>query len=417
MKHGNFMLSLTVFRYALVGPFSDVSFKEFEEVPPSKLVAKLLDRMNKVHGIKVYFGRWLVKGYPKAFLIDPLSSLHRVAEWRSSLMGSFQAPDDVETNDAIVFGNQVALFFQEFVHVFENRHVVAHFHEWLAGVGLIKIKQMNINVATIFTTHATLLGRWMASGRLDLYNLVKQTNADEEAGKRLIYHKHWIEVGAARGSDVFTTVSDITGYEAEHLLGRKPDIITPNGLNVERFVALHEFQNLHKKYKDVISEFIRGHFYGHLDFDLDKTVYVFTAGRREYYNKGIDVFIEALAELNHLLKEENSSTTVVAFIITPGKTNNYNVESIRGQSTRREIRTTCNKIAKKLNERLYEALIQGEVPDIRSLFTQEDIITMKKRTQSLQENRNLPPIVTHNMIEGDNDGKYIDVFNLFIYLV
>lgn len=398
------------YRYALVGPFSDVSFREFEEVPPSKLVSTLIDQMQKKYGIKVYFGRWLVKGYPKAFLLDPSSSFSKIAEWRNDLMGNFQVPDDMETNDAIVFGNQVALFFQEFRAVFENRPIVAHFHEWLAAVGLIKLKQMNVQIATIFTTHATLLGRWMASGDLDLYNIIQSTNPDEEAGKRLIYHKHWIEVGAARGSDIFTTVSDITGYEAEHLLGRKPDIITPNGLNVERFVALHEFQNLHKKYKDTISEFIRGHFYGHLDFDLDKTLYIFTAGRREYRNKGLDLYIEALAELNHLLKEENSQMTIVAFIITPGKTNNYNVESIKGQSVRREIRTTCNKIVKRINERLYEALIQGEVPDAKSLLTQEDIITLKKRTQMVQQNRPLPPIVTHNMIDGDNDGMFLYEF-------
>lgn len=94
------------------------------------------------------------------------------------------------------------------------------------------------------------------------------------------------------------------------MLGRKPDIITPNGLNVERFAAMHEFQNLHKQYKDVINEFVRcalsledcifhsffyrGHFYGNLDFNLDKTVYFFTAGRHEYHNKGVDLFLEAL---------------------------------------------------------------------------------------------------------------------------
>jgi glycogen synthase len=292
----------------------------------------------------------------------------------------------------------------EFVKLAEKRPIVAHFHEWLTGVGLIRVKQMGVPVATVFTTHATLLGRWLAAGRVDLYNVIHHLNADDEAGRRGIYHKHWVEVGAARGSDIFTTVSDITAYEAEHTLGRKADVVTPNGLNIERFVALHEFQNLHRENKEKIEEFIRGHFYGHLDFQLDKTLYLFTAGRREYYNKGVDLFIESLAELNHMLKADKSETTVVAFIIMPGNTNNYNMESIRGQSIRREIRETTNKIVKKINERLYDSLMRGEVPDPKSLLLQEDVVSLKRRAQVLGTHRALPPIVTHNMVDGDKDG-------------
>lgn len=96
--------------------------------------------------------------------------------------------------------------------------------------------------------------------------------------------------------------TEITGYEAEHLLKRKPDIITPNGLNVKKFSAIHEFQNLHALAKEKIHDFTRGHFYGHFNFDLDKTLYMFIAGRYEFGNKGADVFIEALARLNHQLK-------------------------------------------------------------------------------------------------------------------
>lgn len=47
--------------------------------------------------------------------------------------------------------------------------------------------------------------------------------------------------------------------------------------------------------KAKINDFVRGHFYGHFDFDLDNTLYFFTAGRYEYRNKGVDMFIEALA--------------------------------------------------------------------------------------------------------------------------
>lgn len=132
--------------------------------------------------------------------------------------------------------------------------------------------------------------------------LLLQINVDEEAGKRQIYHRYCMERAATHLAHVFTTVSDITGYEAEHLLKRKPDVITPNGLNVKKFSALHEFQNLHAVSKEKLHEFVRGHFYGHYDFDLDKTLYFFIAGRYEFGNKGADVFIEALARLNHYLK-------------------------------------------------------------------------------------------------------------------
>lgn len=90
-----------------------------------------------------------------------------------------------------------------------------------------------------------------------------QFNLDEEAGKRQIYHRYCMERAAAHIAHVFTTVSEITGKESEYLLSRKPDIITPNGLNVVKFSALHEFQNLHSMSKEKIHDFVRGHFHGY----------------------------------------------------------------------------------------------------------------------------------------------------------
>jgi glycogen synthase len=100
--------------------------------------------------------------------------------------------------------------------------IIAHFHEWLAGVALILIRKRNLNIATIFTTHATLLGRYLCAGDVDFYNNLKYFDVDAEAGKRGIYHRYCIERAAAHCADVFTTVSHITAYEAEYLLKRKP---------------------------------------------------------------------------------------------------------------------------------------------------------------------------------------------------
>ena len=155
-------------------------------------------------------------------------------------------------------------------------------------------------------------------------------DVDYESGQRQIYHRYCLERASVHICHVFTAVSSITADEAECLLKRKPDVITPNGLNVKRWSAPHEFQSLHAKSKEKIEQFMRGHFYGHLDFDLDNTIYLFTAGRYEYRNKGIDLFIEALARLNKKLMDEQSDVTVAAFMIFNGKTNSFNVESLEG---------------------------------------------------------------------------------------
>lgn len=137
----------------------------------------------------------------------------------------------------------------------------------------------------------------------------------------------------------------------------------------------HRFQNLHQVSKQQISEFVRGHFYGCLDFDLDNTLYFFTAGRYEYRNKGVDLFIEALAResllcpmnrilfaktnvlsagLNYRLKQSGSKLTVVAFLIMPAKTNSYNIEVLKGQAVTKQLRDTVTEIQNRVGARLFE---------------------------------------------------------------
>ena len=100
--------------------------------------------------------------------------------------------------------------------------VIAHFHEWQAGVAIPLCKRRRIDVTTIFTTHATLLGRYLCAGSVDFYNNLRNFNVDKEAGDRGIYHRYCVERASAHCADVFTTVSHITAYESEHLLKRKP---------------------------------------------------------------------------------------------------------------------------------------------------------------------------------------------------
>lgn len=281
--------------------------------------------------------------------------------------------------------------------------MIAHFHEWMAGIGLILCRTRRLDVSTIFTTHATLLGRYLCAGHCDFYNNISTFNLDKEAGDRGIYHRYCMERAAAHCAHVFTTVSQITSYESDNLLKRKPDVITPNGLGVKKFSALHEFQNLHAISKEKINNFIRGHFYGHYDFDLDKTLYLFSAGRYEFSNKGVDMFIESLARLNHRLKSTHSDVTVVVFLIFPTRTASFNIESLKGQAISKQLRETVHILQNELGKRIYEHCLKGELPTSENILHNEDIIELKKCVYSSIQRTGLPPICTHNVIDDGID--------------
>ncbi|CAH0549333.1 unnamed protein product [Brassicogethes aeneus] len=398
-------------QYCLIGPYKEACARgEVEEGPlGSESLNRAVETMRN-RGYKVHTGRWLVDGNPQLILMDIGSASWKLDEFKNNLWDTTNigVPHlDVETNDAILLGYMVSEFIEEFKNCAwadtdKQPKIVTHFHEWQAGVGLIVLRTRKVEVATVFTTHATLLGRYLCAGNTDFYNNLDKFAVDEEAGKRQIYHRYCIERAATHLCHTFTTVSDITGYEAEHLLKRKADVITPNGLNVKKFSALHEFQNLHALSKDKIHEFVRGHFYGHFNFDLDKTLYFFIAGRYEFGNKGADIFIEALARLNHYLKSTHPDVTVVAFLIFPAKTNNFNVESLRGHAVTKSLRDTISDIQDKIGKRLYDVCLSGKLPEGAELLQKEDMVRMKRCIYSLQRD-GLPPVTTHNVVDDWND--------------
>ncbi|XP_019513700.1 PREDICTED: glycogen [starch] synthase, muscle [Hipposideros armiger] len=393
--------------YYLVGPYTEQGVRTQVELlePPTPSLKRTLDSMNS-KGCKVYFGRWLIEGGPLVVLLDVGASAWALERWKGELWDtcSIGVPwYDREANDAVLFGFLTTWFLGEFLAQSEEKpHVVAHFHEWLAGVGLCLCRARRLPVATIFTTHATLLGRYLCAGAVDFYNNLENFNVDKEAGERQIYHRYCMERAAAHCAHVFTTVSQITAIEAQYLLKRKPDIVTPNGLNVKKFSAMHEFQNLHAQSKARIQEFVRGHFYGHLDFNLDKTLYFFIAGRYEFSNKGADVFLEALARLNYLLRVNGSEQTVVAFFIMPARTNNFNVETLKGQAVRKQLWDTANTVKEKFGRKLYESLLVGSLPDMNKMLDKEDF-TMMKRAIFATQRQSFPPVCTHNMLDDSSD--------------
>ncbi len=393
-------------RYCLIGPYNpQTAAVEFEEQPTDGIIRRTLDRL-RGQGIGCHYGRWLIPGRPRVILLDYRGrywNLHndKYLLWKDH--GISTVDNDGEVNEVTAFGFTVAEFFIALsAETGGNQPVVAHFHEWMAGIAVPRIAHLHLPVVTVFTTHATLLGRYMASDSAEFYNHLPFVNPDEQATKYNIYPRFAIERAAAHASTVFTTVSEVTNFEAEKLLGRRPDLILPNGLNIRRFAALHEFQNLHLQYKETINEFVMGHFFPGYTFDLDRTIYLFTSGRYEYRNKGMDVFIEAMHRLNWRLKEMPDRPTVVAFIVTKAATRHINVGVLQSQSMFDELRKHCETIQQQMGQRLFHSAARGRLPTIQELLDEDESVRLKQAIHAWRNGRQ-PPIVTHDLVDDAND--------------
>jgi glycogen(starch) synthase len=386
-------------KYCLIGPFNQhTSSLEFEPCQPPEQIRIALDALDK-RGLKCHYGHWIVDGRPAVILVDYSSRYSTLGDdkyflWQDN--GISLDGQDGEVDAVIAFGFCVTELLKELCASMSNQKIVAHFHEWMAGVALPRIRKLNLPLATVFTTHATLLGRYIASNDPNFYSNLPSIDADAAARHYTIWSKYALERAAAHSAHVFTTVSEVTAREAEALLGRKPEFVLPNGLNAHRFTALHEFQNLHLKYKERIHEFVMGHFFPSYSFDLDRTLYVFTSGRYEYLNKGMDLFIESLHRLNQRLKTLPKPPTVVAFIITRAPTKSLNVSSLQNHLRFEDLKATIKDMESSLGQRILNVAARGKMPTFEDVFTDEFQVRLKRSIMA-RKTTQWPPVVTHDM--------------------
>ncbi|MBM4018937.1 MAG: glycogen synthase [Planctomycetes bacterium] len=392
-------------RYCLIGPYDAArSPAEFEETPADGPVAEALQDLLR-RGFDVRHGRWLVSGQPRTVLLNPRSALAHLGEvkrrfWDHHRIG-LPAQDDL-VNQVLAFGFLAHEFLAALLPRLGGRPVIGHFHEWMGGAAIPEVRRSSLPLAVVFTTHATQLGRHLAPNDPGFYDHLPHINWHAEARRYGIEPQVLLERAAAHGAHVFTTVSEITGLECQHLLGRRPDLALPNGLNIERFVAMHEFQNLHLVYKEKINQFVMAHFFPSYTFDLDRTLYFFTSGRYEYRNKGFDLVIEAMARLNWRLREANVNRTVVCFIITQRPFRSISAEVLRYRAVMGEMRATCDAVKDQAGERLFHATARGEAPPLDALV--DDVWRLRLRRMRLAwKSPRLPPVLTHDLLDEGRD--------------
>ena len=399
------MMSRWGSRYCLVGPYNPHTAEvEFEPAPLVGAVGQAVQRLREM-GYRAHYGRWLVSGRPHAVLLDVGSVSGVLNEIKDRIWADHGIPasDEPKVNDALAFGEMCrALLSMLAQEESQRRPVVAHFHEWQAGLAIPMLRKEHWPGSLVFTTHATLIGRYLATGNPSFYDHLPFRDGDQEAKNFNVHAQHQIEKAAAHGAHVFTTVSDLTAEECTHLLGRTPDMLLPNGLNIRRFTATHEFQTLHQQFKERLHEFSIGHFFPSYNVDLDNTLYMFTSGRYEYFNKGIDLTIEALARLNHRLREAASPVTVVFFIITKAAFRSINVRALQNRAMLNEFRTAANAVKESVGDGIFIAASSGEIPDLNVLM--EDYWRLRlRRAIHAWKSKDPPGIVTHDLIDDAND--------------
>jgi glycogen(starch) synthase len=401
-------------RYALVGPWvPDKAAVEFEPEPPSGWLARVVQRVGG-QGLVAHCGRWLVSGEPALVLLEhrlPIPELDAVKHRLWSEFGIESPVGNPLIDDVICFGEAVRKLVEASCAEWQRergelvagpRRVLAQFHEWLGSLALPLLRRQSLPLATVFTTHATSLGRYIASGGSDLYSLLSRVQPDAEAARYGIRGQHQIERACATHAHLLTTVSPIAGEECAALLGRPPDAITPNGLNIARFDVGHDFQTLHAQYKERIHQFAMGHFFPSYGFDLDQTLYFFTSGRFEPRNKGFDLCLEAMARLNSELKTACPGVTAVLFIVTQHATRSLHPQALHMRGVLDELRTVAQHVTEHVGGELFRRGAAGEQVRLDDLIDDYWMLRFR-RTQHALRSEGLPLVCTHVLEDEASD--------------
>ena len=275
--------------------------------------------MHLPNGIQVRVGRWDVPGKPLAVLVTydtlyPDKNAIYTEMWKRYGVDSLHAYGDYD--ESCMFATAAALVIESIVEWKANPalRVVAHFDEWTTGMGLLQVKSRLPQVATVFTTHATSIGRSICGNGKPLYDYMPGYHGDQMAAELNMQSKHSLEKAAATAADAFTTVSEVTARECTQLLERRP-LVTPNAFEqhyVPKGAALNRQRQLARDRMLQVAGALTG-----VRFDPD-TMIVATSGRLEMRNKGIDVYLDSLSSLREALNQVTSlHRKVLALVLVP----------------------------------------------------------------------------------------------------
>ena len=382
--------------YFLIGPLVARERNEFEETEPPREWKAIFNTLAN-QGMTCVYGTWMAPGQPTVILVDLSCDVNQLRKeyWERHKIDSIRAGWDFD--EPMCWATGAGMLIEAYAQQTDER-IVAHSHEWMAGFSTLYLKD---TVATVFTTHATMLGRTIAGTGHPLYDMLDDVQPEEWASRLKIEEKHTTEVACAHAADVFTTVSEVTAAEAEKLLGRAPDVLLYNGFHIEKFPTFEETSIKHYESKEVLKGVAAYLFFPNYQFSLEKTKFFYASGRYEFVNKGLDVTVEALARLNHRLQQEGSDQTIIMFFWIIDQSNNGIRKTVlERKNLFSNVQNYVTWHTKPLIQKIVLDFLSGYRPGENDQFTSDFIKEMQANVRQPRIDEPAP-VMTHEIPDDD----------------
>lgn len=309
--------------YFQIGPMLETSHLDFNELELPTQFTNAKTEIEKT-GIKIHYGESKTTKI-RTFLIEYLGYSHNINQIKTNLWENYKIDslnsDWYDYDVPILWGWCSAIAIEHLSNCveFQDKQVLIHAHEWMS-TGSVFYTNLNLNknkFKTIFTTHATMLGRSLSQNNINLIDEIHTLDPEQYSYQMGVNTKHQTEKAAANSSDCFTTVSLITNQEASFFYSKSADVLLCNGFDNTNIEDIDKLNAKHFKSRKQTNELIRNVFSKIPELDTDKIKLFYSSGRNEFVNKGYDLYIKSLSKLNQTLIQENSEVRIINFFLVP----------------------------------------------------------------------------------------------------
>ncbi|MFA6490141.1 MAG: glycogen/starch synthase [Candidatus Micrarchaeia archaeon] len=362
-------------KYLLIGMLDEKCNEDIMWAEPDSKLAEIFAELEH-EGVRCKFGTWTYGDKSRIICVDATAASERIVEfadehglqkgkqinhikyllWKHFGIDSLMEKSwDFTENVAWCWG--VGMLIEKLFakDVFKEDSTVMQFHEWISGAALLYCKMNGIKAGSVFTTHATVLGRTLSSAGVDVFSdslKAKEPISLNVAYTNRVEGKHQLEAAAARECTIFTTVSETVAEEVKYILGRKADVVTVNGIEFGDGEHEQETLDLSEYARGELRQFLEACFVSYYQQTYEDALFVYISGRYEFVNKGFDIFIDAMGKLNNRLKKNKKNTRrVFAFIFAPSSVKGPKISIIKNYLLMGKIGEVLARVPSLKNEK------------------------------------------------------------------